>query len=237
MKNKDLPRGIRNNNPGNIEDDGKTQWQNLATPRSDGRFLRFKTAPDGIRALCRVLITYQDKRRAKDGSRIDTVREIIERWAPPNENNTGAYTQAVRRSMGLDGEEFEGELDVHEYNDLKPLVRAIIRHENGMQPYTDAQIDKGLLMAGVHPPSDGKPLQKNLVVQSTQAGVVGTVGSGAVGLTTIATLGEQLQDAADQISPLAYYGKWLMIAFVVLSLTALGVTLYAKHKERQQGVG
>lgn len=228
------PRGIRNNNPGNIE--YSPVWQNLDDPPTDGRFCRFKTAPDGIRAMARILITYQDKRRAKDGSRIDTVREVIDRWAPESENNTSDYVKSVRRVMGL-GEEVDGEIDVHDYSCMKLLVTAIIRHENGMMPYTDAQINKGLLMAGIHPPEEAQDLRKDPVVRSQTAQVVAAVGSGTTGLAAVAAAGEQLQSAADSLSPLVHYGKWLLIAFIVLSLAATGVTLYVMHKKRQQGVG
>lgn len=37
LVNSDLPRGIRNNNPGNIRYDG-TNWQGLDNPPSDGTF-------------------------------------------------------------------------------------------------------------------------------------------------------------------------------------------------------
>ncbi len=196
------PRGIRNHNPGNIDFNPKVKWQNLDDPPTDGRFCRFKTAPDGIRALCRVLITYQDKRQAADGSKIDTVREIVERWAPPVENDTSAYAAAVRRSLGLDGPEQEGEIDVHQYECMKPLVKAIIKHENGQQPYTDAQI-----------------------------ATVGTAGAGSVGV-----LVDQVKDAADQISPLAYYSKWIMLGFVALTMIGIGLTVWARYDDRRKGL-
>lgn len=224
-----IPRGIANNNPGNIDYNPKVKWQNLDEPPTDGRFCRFKTPPDGIRALCRVLITYQDKRQAADGSRIDTVREIIERWAPPVENDTSAYVAAVRRSLGLNGPEQDGEIDVHQYECMKPLVKAIIRHENGQQPYTDAQIDKGLLMAGIKPPE--QPLQQTRTVQGAQIATVGTAGAAGVDM-----LADQVKDAADQISPLAYYSKWIMLGFVALTLIGIGLTVWARYDDRRKGL-
>ena len=50
------PRGIRNNNPGNIEHNG-TNWQGMDNPPHDGRFIRFVTPQYGIRAMARVLTT------------------------------------------------------------------------------------------------------------------------------------------------------------------------------------
>lgn len=229
------PRGIRNNNPGNIDYSPKVKWQNLDEPPSDGRFCRFKTPSDGIRALARVLITYQDKRQAADGSKIDTVREIVERWAPPVENDTSAYVAAVRRALGLTGPEVEGEVDVHDYHCIKPLVKAIIRHENGQQPYTDAQIDKGLLMAGVKPP-EAETLQGARTIQGAQAAAAGTAGTATVGLTAIGELSDQLRDTADTISPLVYYGKWIMVAFVVLTMGGIGLAAYARWDQRRKGI-
>ena len=139
------PRGIRNNNPGNIDYMG-TDWQGLSKPESDGRFCRFETPEWGIRALAKTLLTYQTKRKAADGSKIDTVAEFIHRWAPPVENDTGAYVAQVAGKMGVGPHD---EIDVRQYRFMEPLVESIIRHENGIQPYTQAQIDEGLRRAGV----------------------------------------------------------------------------------------
>ena len=56
------PRGIRNNNPGNIE--CGSPWQGLRTQkeRTDNRFAQFTDPVFGIRALACVLITYQGER-------------------------------------------------------------------------------------------------------------------------------------------------------------------------------
>ncbi|MGL5156229.1 MAG: hypothetical protein ACRC9G_08020, partial [Aeromonas veronii] len=88
---KQQPRGIRRNNPGNIE--WGSPWQGLAKPEDypADRFAAFISPVWGIRAIAITLITYQDKRKANDGSRIDSVREVVERWAPSFENNTQAY--------------------------------------------------------------------------------------------------------------------------------------------------
>lgn len=168
---KQLPRGIRNHNPGNIEDDRKTPWQGLADPRNDGRFLRFASAPFGIRALARTLIVYQDKRRSPDGSAIDTVREIISRWAPPVENDTGAYINHVAARLGVGADD---PVDLHRHAVLKPLVCAIIAHENAGHSYPDAVIDEGLRLAGVQPQAipaakDPKVIAAGVVAVATTA--------------------------------------------------------------------
>lgn len=147
------PRGIRNYNPGNIRHTPGIRWQGAAVDQTDSQYLQFINPRWGIRAIARVLITYQDKRRAADGSPIDTVREIIERWAPPSENNTDAYIISVARALGLDPT--VASVDVYDFEIMRALVTVIIRHENGAGPlpngrwYGDAIITDGLSLAGI----------------------------------------------------------------------------------------
>lgn len=147
------PRGIRNFNPGNIRHTKGVRWQGMAVAQSDSEFVQFTAPRWGIRAIARVLITYQDKRLAADGSRIDSVREIIQRWAPPSENNTNAYAISVARALGFHPD-FEG-IDVYDFECMRVLVPAIIRHENGSGPlpggqwYGDSIIADGLALAGI----------------------------------------------------------------------------------------
>lgn len=150
-----LPRGIRNYNPGNIDRVAGTRWQGQAKAQPDSRFVTFLDPLWGIRAIARVLITYQDKRRAGDGSRIDSVREVIERWAPAHENNTDAYAVHVAKALGVGPD--DEHLDVYDYLTMRTLVLAIIRHENGPGPlpgglwYGEPLIADGLARAGVVP--------------------------------------------------------------------------------------
>jgi hypothetical protein len=90
-------RGIRNNNPGNIRynKEKPVKWLGLDTPPSDGTFCRFAYAKYGIRALAKILLNYQDKYG------LDTIRKIINRYAPESENDTDAYVKSVSNSMGI----------------------------------------------------------------------------------------------------------------------------------------
>lgn len=133
----DLPRGIRNNNPGNLENNG-IAWQGLADDQSaDPRFYVFKDAGDGIRALARVLLTYRNRHG------IDTVEGIISRWAPSFENDTWSYQQAVANAVGVDPSASVPDDDNH----LAAMVGAIIHHENGMNPYPDSLIRASITRA------------------------------------------------------------------------------------------
>jgi len=199
----DNPRGIRKRNPGNIEHTG-TPWQGLDDPPSDGRFCRFKTMAHGCRAIARILITYQDKRKAEDGSAIDTVAEIINRWAPPHENDTNAYAAHVRERLGLERGE---SVDVHEYSVCKGLVRSIIVHENGhdgAQQVKDADIDRGLMMAGVEP---GK---KSLAKSRTMVG--GSVAASAAAAGPVVQTVDRIQDTV---------ADWSTTTLTVLAVVAV----------------
>jgi hypothetical protein len=132
-------RGERNNNPGNIR--RGANWQGLAPDQPDAAFCTFIDARWGIRALAKIMLTYRDKG-------LHTVQTIINRWAPPTENNTAAYVAAVAADIGVDADH---PLDAGKYADLYPLVCAIIHHENGRNVYMRQTIDAGLALAGVVP--------------------------------------------------------------------------------------
>lgn len=165
-----LPRGVRNNNPGNIR--WGEPWQGLVKQdeRTDSSFCQFVHSTYGIRAICRVIISYQDKYR------LYTVRDIINRWAPPVENDTTAYVNIVAQNMGVKP---DAKLNVHEYATLKALVNFIIKHENGRGPlktdnswYSDDIIDKGLTLAGVEPQKSKLPINPETIA-ATSIGVIG----------------------------------------------------------------
>lgn len=132
------PRGIRNHNPGNIDRTGD-KWQGMAADQSsDSRFVVFAAPQWGIRALVKVLLSYQRKHGIK------TIRGIINRWAPPVENNTDAYVNQVAKACGVDPDDT---IDIENKAVLRALVSAIIKHENGQQPYGAGVIDLGIDLA------------------------------------------------------------------------------------------
>jgi len=116
-------RGFRNKNPGNIEFKEYNQWKGQAG--HDGRYAIFSDMSFGIRALGKLLDTY----RKKYG--LVTVSGLIDRWAPDFENNTGAYISSVSDYVGVGPNEV-----LEDWQSLKPrIVAAIIKHENGFQPF------------------------------------------------------------------------------------------------------
>ncbi|WP_432459401.1 virion protein [Agarivorans sp. QJM3NY_25] len=133
----ELPRGIRNNNPGNLEFNDRVKWQGQIG--SDGRFIIFDTPANGLRALGRTLLTY----RSRDGvegygsAGVDTITEVINRYAPSSENNTGSYINHVSSQLNVSPD------TALEYSDYPNLMAAIIKHENGQQPYSMAELNQG----------------------------------------------------------------------------------------------
>lgn len=124
------PRGIRNNNPGNIRAVAGVNWQGQ-TGVDDAGFCTFDTAHNGLRALAKVLLNYETKHGLR------TVRQIIERYAPPTENNTPAYEEAVAKAAGVG---LDDVLD-DDAGVFDAMVAGIVQHENGTQPYEAADIE------------------------------------------------------------------------------------------------
>lgn len=129
-------RGIRNNNPGNIRI-SDTPWHGKLIASKDPEFETFDAPVDGIRAMARILETYFDEYG------LSTVTSIITRWAPPNENNTHAYIRAVCESTGFEPDA----VLTPDADTLGKLVPAIIRQENGEQPYSEPIIAAGVALA------------------------------------------------------------------------------------------
>lgn len=136
-----MSRGIRNNNPGNIRH-SKSKWQGLAGVQTDSQFCTFISPEYGIRALMKLLRTYSKYRgKPRMGcGKIDTVEEIIERWAPAADNNhTENYITRVCKETGF---RRDACLDLHDKNTTVAMAKAIIQVENASQPYADAVFEK-----------------------------------------------------------------------------------------------
>lgn len=124
-------RGFRNNNPGNIRKG--IDWKGMRAQQTDSAFVQFSDPVYGIRALNKIIKTYATKYH------LDTVRGIINRWAPPNENDTGSYVKDVATQLAVGPDEV---IDVRAR--AADLSRAIIHHENGSMPYSVVTIDAGV---------------------------------------------------------------------------------------------
>ena len=125
------PRGIANNNPGNV-DRTSIKWQGMSSIQSDPRFITFIAPQWGFRCMARII-----KGDYSEGC--VTIHELINRWAPPVENDTSSYVTDVANRVGC------GIDDPLTFPDqLMPLLKAICWHENGQMPYSDQIIQLGI---------------------------------------------------------------------------------------------
>ena len=132
-------RGIRNNNPGNIRV-SKDQWEGMTG--DDGAFVTFDSPESGVRALGKNLLSY-----GRQG--YDSIEKIINRWAPPNENDTQAYIDSVVAATGIPATQ---SLDLSDPDTLSSLAQAISFHETGSR-YNPEVYQKGVARAlnGISP--------------------------------------------------------------------------------------
>ena len=116
--------GLRNNNPGNLRSG------------PGGSFGRYKTPQEGLNDLSRQLgLYYNGTSQAAGYRKLQTVRDIIGTYAPPNENNTAAYVADVAGRLGVKP---DAQIDLNDVATKTKLMQAITLHENGRNPYSDA---------------------------------------------------------------------------------------------------
>lgn len=218
----DLPRGIRNNNPGNVEHNPDNNWIGLADPVSDGRYCRFTHPQYGIRAMLWTMLTYQTKYRFK------TITQIIERYAPRQDKNaTTAYIAHVSKRAGVKPNQA---ISLREFETAVAVVTAMIEFENGMQPYPPELIKNsiGLVITTDDEVSVGdvKP-----VIKSTEQIAVGGAAVGTGGLAGLEWLKTQVENnqtqiidgltkAQDQLSGVQTLG-WIQVVLLVAVLASI----------------
>jgi hypothetical protein len=213
-------RGWRNKNPGNIDFNANNKWQGqVGIEEGPGaRFAVFESHEFGIRALAALLTTYFDRHNLK------TIKAILNRWAPPvGRTPTGQqYTQStnnyVRHVCEITGFSPIEVLDLHKYEHMEPLVRAIITHELGGQPYSQSVINEGLRRAGITRP----------VETVAQAAKTGT-GQGAIVAGTLvaaAAPAAQVISAFSSLNPIV--GSILVLA--VAAVVVLGILFNRREK-------
>lgn len=126
-------RGVRNANPGNLRK-SKDQWEGAIG--DDGAFVIFDSPESGVRALAKNLQSY-----GRQG--YDSIEKIINRWAPPNENDTKAYIDSVVAATGIPATQ---SLDLSNPDTLSSLAQAISFHETGSR-YDPEVYQKGIARA------------------------------------------------------------------------------------------
>lgn len=118
-----MSRGLRNNNPGNIRQNGDNFLGEIK-PSADPSFKQFESIEYGYRAMFVTLNTYQRKHG------LSTIRAMISRWAPPKDNNdTEAYIRAVSSESGVPE---NSHITSTNKDVMVPIVAAMSRVENGV---------------------------------------------------------------------------------------------------------
>lgn len=124
------PRGIRNNNPGNLR---SSEFKGTVGV-DDGGYGKFDTPESGLRAMAKNLLAQQEKHG------LNTVEGIVTKYAPPSENNTAAYISTVAKAIGVGPAD---KLNLKDPATMQKLMTAMIQQENGVQPYSPLQIQHG----------------------------------------------------------------------------------------------
>ncbi|CDL79915.1 hypothetical protein [Xenorhabdus cabanillasii] len=149
-------RGIRNNNPLNMDYAGQkgAVLENHATPR----FAKFATAYEGLAKTAWQLRRYFNGKTT--GKLLQTIEDIISTWAPAggkDKNNTEAYIQRVSKMMGVGRRDY---LDLNNHDIMYALMNAMGIVESKVFPYS-----KQLVMSAIAgKPDSTKSLTKNSVL-------------------------------------------------------------------------
>ena len=123
-KQKRIPRGVLNNNPGNIRINSD-KFIGEIIPSRDGEFKQFDTMAHGYRAIFKILSNYYYKYSLK------TIRQMITRWAPPKENHTDKYIKFVANAAGISADET---VNIKDMRLMIKLVGGMSKMENGIEP-------------------------------------------------------------------------------------------------------
>ena len=136
-------RNMRNRNPGNMRHGPK--WLGLAADQSDSEFSTFVDFVHGYRGL---VINLRNQFRLYG---LMTVRGIISKFAPSNENDTESYVDKVSKAMRVSP---DAPLDMESRYVLESMAKAITRHEGSILLSGDSwanherYLAQGLTMAG-----------------------------------------------------------------------------------------
>lgn len=124
MVNRQLPRGVLNRNPLNIEHREKNKWLGLADPPTDGRYARYIHPIYGLRAGLRIMRSYE-------GRGIISVGSVIAKWAPKEDDNpVTAYVHFVTTNAGVAHSTY-----VLKSDRLAEILLAMTHFEQGIAPY------------------------------------------------------------------------------------------------------
>ena len=144
--------GMRNNNPGNLRPPGQSTG-----------FQQFSTPEQGLQAIDNQLRIYGQR----DG--INTIRGAISKWAPSNENNTGAYVDRVSKMLGVSP---DAKIDLTNPYVRQALSTGIMLQENGSQILTGGSKGGNFAAGPSASEQAANEAQKTRAVDTAKADVV-----------------------------------------------------------------
>ncbi|EGQ5294916.1 hypothetical protein I4B40_002125 [Enterobacter cloacae] len=163
---KSAPRGIRNNNPGNLNYAG--QAGATLEGGEGGRFAVFESMQHGVAALYKQLQLY-----FKRG--INTLSSIVKTYAPASDNNNvDAYISALTKATGKGANEV---LDSGDTATIARLMKGIVDHENGKGYISSSDIMGGIQLGA------GSSASRNM---PTAAGIQTNINIGKIDMQTSA---------------------------------------------------
>jgi hypothetical protein len=122
---RNAPMGVRFNNPGNLEYRGQAGAVRGGGTPEERRFAAFRTPQEGLDAMARQL-------ELGFGRGQKTIESLVERYAPPEENDTAAYINDVARQMHVSS---RAGLNLSDPAVLTSLMNSMIAHEQGQNIY------------------------------------------------------------------------------------------------------
>lgn len=133
FNNTSLPRGYRNNNPLNVRKKAANAWKGKVVPGTDPEFEQFISMPYGYRCGLYLIRKYI-------GQGHNTIRKIVNKWAPPSENNTSSYISNVSRRSAISADFV---LNPNDMESLCKIAYAMAWSENGQAPASMDDIYQG----------------------------------------------------------------------------------------------
>ena len=122
-----MSRGLRNCNPGNIRR-SRVCYKGEKRPSRDPEFKEFESMAYGYRAMFVLLDTYSRRYG------LCTIRQMLNRYAPPVENFTEGYIRFVSEKTGIAPDEI---INTRAARDMVPVVAAMSQIENGVAAVMD----------------------------------------------------------------------------------------------------
>lgn len=173
------PRGIRNNNPGNLNYAGQSGAKKESG--ENGRFAVFESMRDGISALYRQIQLYFSRG-------VNTIESVVNKYAPAEDNNNvQAY---IRQLVGATGKQADEKLSGEDTETVFKLIRGIINHENGKGYVSDQDI-----LSGIQVGSTATAMRQQTMQQQPTAKTEIHIGEMSVqsNATSVNALGQDVQ--------------------------------------------